>query len=201
MFVTSAAGAMTAMGTIAGALGGSKGSGGTTVQQQTLDPRMNDAIYGTQGLVPTMSDWYKNNSSGLNAQMVQGLNQQYSTLNDPFTAAGYNRMGMNGYNLMGGGVAGNPFTSGAASLTGGIPRFGGMPGGMGGMGGGTPMALAPQAQNNTGWGSLGLGGGPFAMPAPAPVAAPAAPAPVQSFADQMAQWQRENSQATGQHGR
>jgi hypothetical protein len=141
-----------AVGGIFGALGSSGGNQQTQTQTQNLDPRMANAVYGN--LVPGITDWYQDNKSGLNPIMLQGLNQQYNALQDPFTSAGYNRMGQNGYNLMGGGVAGNPFTNGWQTHNSGS--------------GGLAPASPSTSVQTSGWGggSLGLGNsvGPFAMP-------------------------------------
>ena len=106
-----------------GAYLGSKGNDTKTTSQNTIDPRMGSYIYGNgsnvQGVLPAATDWYQKNPSGLNEQSVQGLNRQWNVANDPNTAQGYTNMQSLGSSLMGSGVAGNPFTSGRASLNSG----------------------------------------------------------------------------------
>lgn len=140
-----------AVGGLFGALGSSNANQQNSSQTQTLDPRMAGAVYGN--LVPGLTNYYQQNQSGLNPVMTQGLNQQYNTLQDPFSAAGYGLMGQRGYQLMGGSVAGNPFTMGQNAPSGpsGVPA-------------------APSGPTGWGQGGLGIGGlnsfGPFGMPAP-----------------------------------
>lgn len=103
---------------LGGLLGGSSGSSGgtTTTSTNAADPRFNQYLYGTGGVLPSASNWYQNNSTGLNEQSLAGLNRQYSVANDPNTAQGYTNMQSLGSALMGGAVAGNPFTDGRMSL-------------------------------------------------------------------------------------
>ena len=112
----------TGLGIVGGLLGDDKPSGGGNQQlptatsttsggsssQSYIDPRMENILYGTGGVIPQATDWYNNNSSGLNDQMVTGMNNSWNQLGA--SAQGYNQMQNLGMQLMGGGVAGNPFT-------------------------------------------------------------------------------------------
>ena len=112
-------------------------SGGSSTQHR-LDPRMEQAIYGAGGIMPNASAWYAQNSSGLNPQMVQGLNNQWNQLGA--SAQGFNQMQNLGMGLMGGGTAGNPFTGGGGIAPQNLSY--------------TPAQQAPQTTS------------PFTMPAP-----------------------------------
>lgn len=105
---------------LGGILGGKESSKGqTTTSQNTIDPRMVAPIYGGAnriGIEPAAYANYMANPSGLNPQMLEGLNRQYQVYSDPNTAQGYSNMQSLGSQLMGAPVAGNPFTSGRASL-------------------------------------------------------------------------------------
>jgi len=115
-------------GAVAGAVGGalvtgmmsdSGGSGNSTTSSQTLDPRIANYIYGndsTTGILPAAADWYNKNSNGLNQQMIDGLNRQYSVYSDPATAQGYTNQQALGQSLLAAPIAGNPFTSGQMTL-------------------------------------------------------------------------------------
>ena len=92
-------------------VGGLLGSGGnqqSSSSQQSLDPRMADAVYGSGGILPSAKDWYQNNSTGLNSQMTTGMDNQWNQLGA--STQGFNQMQSLGMGLMGGGAAGNPFT-------------------------------------------------------------------------------------------
>lgn len=145
-----------------GAYLGSKGNDTKTTSTNAIDSRMGDYIYGngstTQGVLPAATDWYQKNQSGLNDQSLQGLNRQWNTASDPATAQGYTNMQGLGSSLMGGGVAGNPFTTGRASLGGGANLgLSGPPA--------QPMAQ-PQFHNPATMGNPSMGGtsGPFTQP-------------------------------------
>lgn len=87
-------------------------SGGSS-SQSYIDPRMENILYGTGGIIPQATDWWNNNSSGTNEQMITGMNNTWNQLGA--SGQGYNQMQNLGMQLMGGGAAGNPFTG-----TGGI---------------------------------------------------------------------------------
>ena len=99
---------------------------------------MEQLLYGAGGIIPNASDWYSKNSSGLNSQMVQGMNNQWNQLGA--SAQGFNQMQNLGMGLMGGGAAGNPFTGG-----GGIEK--------------QNLVYKPAQMDNSGT-------SPFTMPAP-----------------------------------
>jgi hypothetical protein len=108
----------------------------TTTQEQKnkLDPRMDALLYGgngTQGLTQRATDLA--NQPAINSRMREGMDTQYNYLKSPLYQAIFNQMLGSGQNLMGRGVAGNPFTQSGAGL-----RQGG--------GGGSPMQgfAAPQ---------------------------------------------------------
>lgn len=84
--------------------------GSSSLTQQKIDPRMEAAIYGAGGIVPTATDWYNNNRSGLNEKMITGMNNQWNQLGA--SKQGFDQMQNLGMGLMGGGTAGNPFTGG-----------------------------------------------------------------------------------------
>ncbi len=78
---------------------------------------MDPYVYGNGGVLPSASSWYQSNASGLNPQMLTGMNNQWSQLGA--SAPGYQHMQNLGLSLMGGGVAGNPFTGGNMASGGG----------------------------------------------------------------------------------
>lgn len=84
-------------------------SGGSS-SQSYIDPRMENILFGTGGIIPSATDWYNQNSSGTNEQMITGMNNQWNQLGA--SRQGFNQMQNLGMGLMGGGVAGNPFTGG-----------------------------------------------------------------------------------------
>lgn len=85
----------------------SETSGGSS-SQSYVDPRMEEILYGTGGIIPQATDWWNNNSSGTNEQMITGMNNTWNQLGA--SGQGYNQMQNLGMQLMGGGAAGNPFT-------------------------------------------------------------------------------------------
>lgn len=133
----------TTLAGLAGALAG--GLSGGKAQQQ-IDPRMAQYLYGTgygdpNSMLGAAQQLYQTNKTGLNPTMQQGLDMQKAALTDPAYAQGYQQMRTMGGGLLGGQIAGNPFTSGAATLPGaGAPAGGptmqaGGPGGL--LGGGS----------------------------------------------------------------
>ena len=81
---------------------------GSSHSQSYIDPRMENILYGTGGIIPQATDWWNNNSSGTNEQMITGMNNTWNQLGA--SGQGYNQMQNLGMQLMGGGAAGNPFT-------------------------------------------------------------------------------------------
>ena len=108
---------MEMLGSIAApVIGGLLGSGGTKQSQSvtnSIDPRYGEYLYGAGGLLPSAANWYAQNKSGMNDQMTQGLNSQWNTLQQ--SQPGYMQMQNLGLGLMGGGVAGNPFSGQGSS--------------------------------------------------------------------------------------
>jgi hypothetical protein len=153
-------------GPLIGGLLGGGGSSQTQATQQTLDPRMESAIYGDGGLVKGAQDWYSQNKTGLNNQMLTGMNNQWNQ--HGASQQGFNQMQSAGMGLMGQSVAGNPFASGYSGGT----NFG-----SGGLLA-NPQQYQP-AQQASG------GVNPFSMPvqaaAPTPAAAPAPSAPMSDW--------------------
>lgn len=123
---------------VGGLLGG--GDGPSQTQQMQLDPRMQDILYGNYqggGIIGDILNLYKSQaqSGGLNPLQAAGLESQRQVLTDPSYMQGPNAMRSLGLNMMGGGVAANPFTSGQGMPAWqprpmGMPMGGGMPGGM-----------------------------------------------------------------------
>lgn len=99
---------------IGGLLGGS-GNKQESSSKQTIDPRMDPYIYGSGGSLPAAADWFAKNKSGMNAQMQQGLNNQSAQY--AASKPGFDQMQNLGLGLMGGGVAGNPFSQGYSGGT------------------------------------------------------------------------------------
>lgn len=103
------------VGGIAGAVDGGKDQTSTTSQQ--IDPRMAQYLYGTgygdkNSLLGAAQDWWKNNQSGMNANMAQGLDTLKSLYTSPGYTQGYTQMRDVGQGLLGRQIAGNPFTQG-----------------------------------------------------------------------------------------
>lgn len=167
-----------AIGVVGGAMSG--GEGGSSTTKQEIDPRFAKYLYGDEegtnkGLLSDAYDWYSKNKSGMNDQMLQGLNSQWNVLSDPKTMAGYQQMSNLGSGLMGTPVVGNPFADGRASLGGGATGGGNL--GIGGAQGPSQPAPAPQSYQMpaTSGGGAAQGAGPFVAPPPPPP--PPAPAP------------------------
>ncbi len=102
-------------GSVVGGLLGD--DGGTTTQQQRMDPRMDAYVYGDKskrGLLDMayniMQDQYK--TGGLNPLQQSGLEMQRQFLMSPQYQQSYGNMLGLANSLMGGGIAGNPFTTG-----------------------------------------------------------------------------------------
>lgn len=178
-------------GPVIGGLLGSGSTGGSTgsqTQTKTTDPRLDRYLYGEDGkggLLGDASALYQGNKSGLNQQMIDGLNRQYQIYSDPNTSAGYTKIANAGLGVLGGGVASNPFSNGQASLNVPRPGMGGQPQYQAPMTQDPGMQQAPAGQlTNPGAPQGGAMGGqmPFAMPT-APVAQPQVQAPAQQPAN------------------
>jgi hypothetical protein len=115
------------VGGIAGAAEGGKPTTATT--QQQIDPRMAQYLYGTgygdkNSFLGAAQDWWKNNQSGMNANMQQGLDTLRNLYTSPSYSQGYSQMRDVGQGLLGRPIAGNPFTQGGGLLGGTQPGFG-----------------------------------------------------------------------------
>lgn len=117
----------TAGGLVGAALGGSKAGGSlnsaTTTNQNTVDPRVGQYIYGqngNSGLLGNVNGLMNSQlaTGGLNATQTQGLNMQLSALQDPAYGQSLQQIRSAGAGLLGGGQAGNPFTSQTAGSAG-----------------------------------------------------------------------------------
>lgn len=107
-----------ALGLGAGAV---MGATPTTTEKKTvaaMDPRMDAYVYGDgtganpAGLLGRASDWYSQNSSGINPTMRQALDQKKGLLTDPNTTAGYQNIARVGQGLLGTQMAANPYANG-----------------------------------------------------------------------------------------
>lgn len=105
---------------IGGLLGGSGSKSQETTKVNQIDPRLEPYIYGANGSLPAAQDWFTKNKSGMNGQMQQGLNNQASQY--AASKPGFDQMQNLGLGLMGGGVAGNPFSQGYSGGTNFAPQ-------------------------------------------------------------------------------
>ena len=107
---------------IGGLLGGKKGATDqSTSNTKSMDPTVRQWYFGSDGnggLLGDLNNWYQANKTGINPDMQAGLDHMRSVYQSPLATQGYERMGNAGYDLMGRGVAGNPF------VTGQMPNFG-----------------------------------------------------------------------------
>jgi hypothetical protein len=116
-------------GLVGGLLGGGGGGESSATQQMKMDPRMDRFVYGDSGkggLLGSAFELAQNQmkTGGLNPLQMGGMEMQRQFLMSPQYQQGYGNMMGLGQNLMGAGVAGNPFTSGQAPKFGGMPNFG-----------------------------------------------------------------------------
>lgn len=114
---------------------------GTTqsTQKQELDPRMQELLYGPNGLLGRANTLSQR--PAINDRMRQGMDTSYNFLTSPGYTSDYQGLRSVGNSLMGRGVAGNPFSRGQN-----LGFGGGMGGGMGGGQGGSPMSFLAQLQ-------------------------------------------------------
>jgi hypothetical protein len=117
-----------------GAVAGASEGGGTTTKtgEQKIDPRMAQYLYGTgygdpNSVLGAAQNLWKQNPSGINPTMQQGMDMTKAALTDPAYSQGYQAMRNAGVGLLGQGVAANPFTSGnnTGLLNMGTPQAGG----------------------------------------------------------------------------
>ena len=113
-------------GAVIGALAGGLGSGSglnsaTSTQQNRLDPRLANYVYGQNGntgLLGNVNNVYSQQlaQGGLNDLQRQGMSNQLGVLNSPTYQSGFNSMRNVGQGLLNQPQAANPFTSGQAQL-------------------------------------------------------------------------------------
>lgn len=113
---------MSLLGIGASLLGGLLGSGGSKNEQKSkvIDPRLGRFVYGEDGksgMVGDIASLYRQQMAqgGLNDMQRSGMEMQRQTLMSPQYTQGYDAMRSMGMNLMGGGIAQNPFTNAAAN--------------------------------------------------------------------------------------
>jgi hypothetical protein len=109
------------IGAVAGASEGGKPN--TQTNESKIDPRMAQYLYGTgygdtNSLLGAAQSLWKQNPTGINPTMQQGMDMTKAALTDPAYSQGYQTMRNTGMGLLGQGVAANPFTSGQASTQG-----------------------------------------------------------------------------------
>lgn len=141
---------------IGGLLGGAS-RGGSTSSQMQIDPEVKKNMYSLLGDVQNTYKSQLAQPNAMNPLMNTGIAQQQAVYTDPAYTQGYGQMRNLGLSLLGGGVAGNPFTQG-----------GGQSGAS--SGGGNPYVqnyLTPQVMAN-------MTPPPAAAPAPAQAPAPRA---------------------------
>lgn len=109
---------------IGSVLGGLLGGGGSEQSQTSnkIDDRLAPYVYGSNGTGGLLGDsqaLYKQQlaQGGLNDLQRSGLESQRQVYASPQYTQGYDAMRSMGLGLMGGGVAGNPFTSGASTTS------------------------------------------------------------------------------------
>ena len=115
-------------GPLIGGLLGGKSSGAQQSQKQELDPRIQAMLYGNggedRGLLNDVNDLRKKQlaQGGLNPMQRAGMEMQRQNYMSPQYTQGYDQMRNMGSQLMGAGVAGNPFANGGSGNIGGGVR-------------------------------------------------------------------------------
>ncbi len=104
---------------LAGGLLGSQSTDSSSSSTRSMDPRMDRYVYGQDGQSGLLSDAFglyskQASQGGLNDLQRQGMGMQQQYLMSPQYQQGYANMASLGNALMGGGVAGNPFTIGGS---------------------------------------------------------------------------------------
>lgn len=127
MFITTVGGGMLASSLVGGLLGGSE-SGSDSSQSRQLDPRLSNYVFGSDGkpgLLSDASNLYSQQmaTGGLNNYQRQGLDMQMQYLNSPQYQQGNQQLFNMGSSLLGGGIASNPYTSGARQLPSSVGRM------------------------------------------------------------------------------
>lgn len=110
------------LGGLLGAAAGASNSGSKTqTSQQRMDPRMDPYVYGNNGLLAGAADWFGRNRGG-NPLMNEGAQMQADFYKSPQYTQGFGQLRDTGLNLLGSGIAGNPFMStGQPGNTGIVP--------------------------------------------------------------------------------
>lgn len=107
---------------VLGAVAGSQPSGGgTSTRDQRIDPRMDEFVYGPDGIPAMARARFNANPSGMNDNMRRGLAMRTGLLTDPRIGEQLAQYRTQGLLQSQGNVAGNPFTDGRMTL-GGAPR-------------------------------------------------------------------------------
>ena len=106
---------MPAAASLVGGLLGSQSTDSSSSSTRSMDPRMDRYVYGQDGQSGLLSDAFglyskQASQGGLNDLQRQGMGMQQQYLMSPQYQQGYANMASLGNALMGGGVAGNPFT-------------------------------------------------------------------------------------------
>lgn len=121
--IASSLGGVGNLASLAGGLLGASDAGKATTatSQNQIDPRMAQYLYGsgfgdTNSILGAAQQQFLQNRTGLNALQQQGLDLQKNLLTSPEYTQGFNQMRSAASGLLGSQVAGNPFTSGQASL-------------------------------------------------------------------------------------
>lgn len=114
-------------GTLLGGIAGAKSAGAEQIasRETKMDPRMDQYVYGSgygdpNSLLGAAQALWKQNPSGINPLMQQGLDMATSALTNPAYAQTYQNMRNLGNGLLSMPVAGNPFTQGRQASSGGL---------------------------------------------------------------------------------
>ena len=110
-------------GGVAGAVAGAVDAGkpNETSTTNRLDPQMQQMLYGPAGVLTKAQEQFAANSAP-NPLQMQGAQMQADYFRSPGYTQGYNALSSAGQSLIGGGAAGNPFTSGGGAMQ---QQFGG----------------------------------------------------------------------------
>lgn len=127
-----------------GLIGGLMGGDSEQTQTKQLDPRLANYVFGSDGKTGLLNDANSIYSQqmatgGLNDIQRQGLGMQQQYLMSPQYQQGNQSLYNMGMSMMGGGIAGNPFTSGQRQMPGGMQGGQGMQR--------QPMQRQPMQQN------------------------------------------------------
>lgn len=113
---------VTAAAIAGGLLGSSKdANSATTSSQYRMDSRLDPYVYGGSnggGLLSEAANLYRQQmaNGGLNDNQRQGLEMQRQALTSPQYTQGLDAMRSQGFGLLNGGIAGNPFMNGSRTI-------------------------------------------------------------------------------------